>query len=166
MFVLLCSLLLGIALAQTIGPRRRAAPGRVVLDIHLGLRQRFLRHRPLLCVLGLALLMGLFTGWARPAGQMLVVIGVLGLIALPVRYRFTSLGLDINGNVVRSWSEFDGYAITGQRLQLHGFSRLDLWLTEEQQVAVIQILPYRMQAARPTVGRESLAERQRLPSRG
>ena len=166
MFVLLYGLIFGIALTQTLGPHRKAAPGPVVLDIHLGLRQRLRRQWPHLYALGLALLLGSLTGWARPPAQMLVALGALALVALPVRYRFTSLGLDINGSVAHSWSEFDGYAILGQRLQLHGFSRLDLWLTEEQQVAVTAILPHRMQAASATLRQVSHAERLRLLSRG
>lgn len=166
MFVLLYGLIFGLALAQTLGPRRKAAPGLVVLDIHLDLRQRLQRQRPHLYALGLALLIGSLTGWARLPAQGLVVMGGLALVALPVRYRFTSLGLDINGSVVHSWSEFDGYFVTGQRLQLHGFSRLDLWLTEEQQLAVTTILPHRMRATSTMSRRLSQSARLRLLSRG
>jgi hypothetical protein len=133
-----------VALLNTVSPLRRAAPGSELARLSLSLRQRLMRQRLTLGMLGVALLISAWAEWVAVGGQMLVLLGMVALVAAPVRYRFTTTGFDVNGGRTYAWRDFDGYWVSGWRLRLYGFSQVDLWLTSDQQRQVLAILPQRL----------------------
>jgi hypothetical protein len=133
-----------IPVIQTVGPVRRKPPVEPLYTVRLGLHDRLLRLRPHLVAVGAVLLHGIWTGWASPVVQLAVLLAALGLVCLPVQYRLTPVGIDLNGLSFRPWSEFDGYTLSGRRIRLHGFGTLDLWIAHPHQPHVVAILPPRL----------------------
>src|SRR5689334_16768275 len=111
MLLILIIIIFLMALSQTSGPVQRPAPGREIASISLGFRQRLVCQRRSLIAIGVVTVLGMVTGWATWPVHVLGFVLASILVALPMRYRFTTSGLDVNGVVSRPWSCFDGYTV-------------------------------------------------------
>ena len=77
------------------------------------------------------LVLGGAGGWLPGGAQILVVIAVIALLALPVHYTLSERGIVLGRTPYRSWTEFDGTEERPGRIELRGAAghpSMTVWL--------------------------------------
>ncbi|WP_322802420.1 hypothetical protein [Thermoflexus sp.] len=97
-----------------------AAPGRLLLEVPLGWRERWRWHRKNLYALAILILLGALGGWLPLLGQGMIAGFALLVLLLPLRYRFTEEGVALNNVFFRRWEEFRAYRAEPWGIRLEG----------------------------------------------
>ncbi len=97
-----------------------AAPGRLLLEVPLGWRERWRWHRKNLYALAILILLGALGGWLPLLGQGMIAGLALLVLLLPLRYRFTEEGVALNNVFFRRWEEFRAYRAEPWGIRLEG----------------------------------------------
>ncbi len=121
---MLVGVLTGMALLWTLWrvwlPIGVAAPGRPVLEVPMGWRERWRWHRRNLYALAALALLGALGGWMPVALQGMVIAFALLTLGIPIRYRFTTEGVALNNVLFRRWEEFEGYRMERWGIRMVG----------------------------------------------
>jgi hypothetical protein len=104
--LLLVVLSLLLMLSRVAAPFGQRIEGRETETIVLSFRERMLYHRSGLYAFGVILLLLAFARLLSVPMQLLAVAGCYAVLIVPVRYRFTSEGIGVNGVVFRRWRDF------------------------------------------------------------
>ncbi|WP_376788632.1 hypothetical protein [Thermoflexus sp.] len=108
------------------------APGRLLLEVPLGWRERWRWHRKNLYALAILILLGSLGGWLPLLGQGMIAGFALLVLLLPLRYRFTEEGVALNNVFFRQWEEFRAYRAEPWGIRLEGNGpMLSLYLPPE-----------------------------------
>ena len=100
---------LAIALGRVTAARAAKVEGVVVGEVSLNFRERMQYHRGAIYSVGGLMLLGALTGYLH-AGYELIVFGLMvGLLQVPIRYRFTTQGIALGRLLYRPWTEFAGF---------------------------------------------------------
>lgn len=107
------SFLLSFMLVKAWIPFAPKRPGDVLLEVPLGWAQRFLVHRTQAVLLLLYLAIGSMPDagetWFLPGTQAAGLAGLGLVLALPLRYVLTTVGVRINNGVAWSWKSFRAF---------------------------------------------------------
>ena len=122
-------ILVGLAVMWTLWrawlPIGVAAPGRLLLEVPLGWRERWRWHRRNFYALTALLVLGALGGWLPFPLSAMIVICVPGIMFIPLRYRFTEEGVALNNVFFRRWEEFHQYRMEPWGIRLMGAGRMD-----------------------------------------
>src|SRR5215204_5640593 len=106
--LLLVLLSLLVMLSRVTGPVGQRVDGREEGVIMLGVRERVRYHRTGLYAFAVILLLLAATRLLSMPMQVLAVAACYAVLMVPIRYRFTSVGVAVNRVVFRRWDEFSG----------------------------------------------------------
>ena len=119
--IALFGLMLIITLMRVALPVGAQVEGRVVREFRLSFRERLRLQRTNVYLIGTALLIGGLAGWLPVFVELVVVLGVFAILAIPARYILTDQGIALNHVVFRPWKEFRCIEDAGRSLCLRGF---------------------------------------------
>lgn len=142
--LLLC--MLALMAARTAPPMAVKLDGEQLLEVQLRPMFRLLNQRVNVMAILLVLILGSgFVGdrWISHGLFLFTIIAMAGLLLLPTRYRFTSVGVSPHRGAFRHWSEFKGWAASGNVLYLSGkgrFSSLKLYFTGPDRDEVLKVV--------------------------
>ena len=146
-------------------PFGRPPEGVEVHSTRLGILQKIMLHRwQILLVLGLAnvgSLPGVQQLKLPPAAEVFVVAGVVVVVLLPTRYRFTKDGFALGRGALLKWTDFKRYRLGPGRIQFESKGdkgrRADLFVNSVQQAALKPVLKRYFRA--PASGPDSSSSR-------
>jgi hypothetical protein len=118
--IALFGLMLIITLMRVALPVGAQVEGRVVREFRLSFRDRLRLQRTNVYLIGTALLIGGLAGWLPVFVELVVVLGVFAILAIPARYIVTDQGIALNHVVFRPWKEFRCIEDAGRALCLRG----------------------------------------------
>ena len=104
-----------LRIAPPIGVRLEGEP---IGKVTLGMRERVRLQRTNIYAIGAVLLVASFAGDMPLIVELAVMVGVLAILAIPVRYVFTARGIALNRTVFRHWSEFRDLEVDGSGIKL------------------------------------------------
>lgn len=107
--ILLFGAMLILTLVRVAPPLGARIEGEPVGRITLGMRERVRLQRTNIYAIGLVLLLVTATSSLPLIAELAVIAGVLGILAIPMRYVLTTDGIALNRSVFRRWSEFEGF---------------------------------------------------------
>jgi hypothetical protein len=143
--VLLLSMLAMMA-ARTAPPLAAKIQGTPTLEVPLRPIFKLLSQRMnIIAVLAVLVLGSGFVGdrWIPHGVFLFAVVGMLGLLCLPARYRFTNEGVSPNRATFRPWADFVGWAASGNVVYLKGPSRpssLKLYVAGKDRDEVLRVV--------------------------
>src|SRR6266542_6066813 len=105
-FIFLFGSMLIVMLLRIAPPLGVRIDGEPIGKVTLGMRERVRLQRTNVYAIGAMLLVTAFAGDMPLILQGAVMLGVLAILAIPVRYVFTTRGVAMNRTVFRTWSEF------------------------------------------------------------
>lgn len=125
-FAFLFGAMLIVMLIRVVPPIGVRIEGTPVGRISLGFGERVRLHRINVYAIGAVLLLVSVTGSMPLLGELAVIAGVIGILAIPARYILTDRGISLNRTVYRSWSDFEAVDVRKDGIELrpaHGAGR-------------------------------------------
>jgi len=116
----LLSLAMGWTLWRAWLPVGVAVPGRLLLEVPMGWRERWRWHRRSFYALAALMLLGAIGGWLPPVLQGAMALFAAAIFWIPIRYRLTTEGVAVNNVLFRRWEEFEGYRMEPWGIRLVG----------------------------------------------
>ncbi len=98
-----------VALGRVTALRAAATEGTLVDEVRLGFLERIRYHRGAVYSLAALLLIGALTSTLSWPIELIAAAAMLGVVQVPVCYRFTTQGISLGRLLFRRWSEFSGY---------------------------------------------------------
>jgi hypothetical protein len=117
-FVFLFGSMLIVMLVRVAAPLGVRIDGQPVGRISLGWRERVRLQRTNVYAIGAVLLLASATSNLPLIGVLVVIVGILGILAIPTRYVLTTRGVALNRTVFRSWTDFSGFEIDPKGIRL------------------------------------------------
>jgi hypothetical protein len=149
--------MLAFMAARAASPLAAKLEGTVTLDVSMPLLFRILDQRiNIMAILGVLILGSGLVGerWISHETFGFAVVVMIGILLLPRRYRFTTVGVSPTRATFRAWSEFESWQASGNVVRLEGaarFSSLRLYVSGKDRQGVIRLLnryvPAKMPAA-------------------
>lgn len=142
------------AFSRVLAIRPARVEGKPLGEITLSVTERIRYHRVSLYGLAILLVLGAVSGAIHLGIELVALLAMLGALSRPVRYRFTSAGVALNGVVFRRWSEFSAYREVRWGLRLTGkpgFNRFDVRISQESRTRAVQLLSGVLRPAAPVV---------------
>jgi hypothetical protein len=159
--LVLVALSLGFMLFRVTSPIGAKAEGKVIRQVELNVRERLAMQQINLCALAVILLLGSLGHWMRLPFELLAIVAAFGIITIPVRYRFTAVGVGLNRVVFRRWDEFERVETKPQRLVLigrPGNGRFPIWVRGPHQSEVLHLVQRYLSASRRSGDVEPIAK--------
>ena len=117
-FFFLFGSMLIVMLIRVVPPMGVRIEGTPIGRVSLGFRERVRLQRTNVYAIGAVLLLVSATGGMPLLGELAVIAGVVGILAIPTRYILTDRGISLNRTVFRSWTEFESFATRSDGLEL------------------------------------------------
>jgi hypothetical protein len=151
--------MLALMAVRAASPLAAELAGTVTLDLPMPLLFKALDQRVnILTILGVLILGSGLVGerWISHETFVFATVIMLGILLLPRRYRFTTVGVSPNRATFRSWSEFESFQVSGNVVRLEAaerFSSLRLYVAAKDREAVIRLLNRYLATKSPTTPR-------------
>lgn len=109
-----------IAFGRVTALRAARVEGKDEAEVSLSFFERLRYHRVAIYSIAGLVLLGAIFGYVSVAMELVVAGLTVGLLQVPIRYRFTSQGIALGRLMFRPWSEFAGYRPTAKGVALVG----------------------------------------------
>ena len=145
--------MLAIMAAKTAPALSTRISGSTILDVPLRPVFKLLSQRTNIIAIFAVLILGSgFVGarWIPHGLFLFALVAMAGLLCVPAHYRFTDEGVSPNRATFRPWSQFSGWASSGNVVYLKGPSRLSslkLYVAEKDRDDVIRVVKRHLKTA-------------------